>query len=93
MSFDEYLKQAKDLQETQRRDLLVMSTQKLANEQHKTNTFLKEQCNALEKRNEILEKELINSQKATRRSMVFNIISCGIAVASLVATILLNVLR
>ena len=80
----------KEIEEEGRKDVFVSCIQKMVDEQHRSNNILNDQCNALQKRNEMLENELKISNKNTRRSMIFNIITTSIAFASLVVTILLK---
>ena len=81
-----------NMHENQRNFQLVSSIHALATEQHNSNGILKQQCDALIKRNTMLEEELKQSQKETKKSMVFNIITTAIAFVSLIFTILINIL-
>lgn len=83
----------KEVEETQRKETLVASTKKLANEQQRTNHFLEEQCKMLQKRNELLEQELLKSYHEYKKSMLINIIATSAAVGSLIATILIAFLK
>ena len=77
--------------ENQRNRELVKSILALAEAQKQSNLILEKQCNELQKRNDILEKELEDSRKETKRSVLFNIISSAIAAASLAVTILIAI--
>ena len=63
MNFDQYIERMKEVEESQRKDNFLISVQKLVVEQHNANEILKDQCIALQKRNDMLEIELKNSNK------------------------------
>lgn len=89
--YDQIRDSTNNFNENQRNRELVKSILALAETQRQSNLILEKQCNELQKRNDILEKELEESRKETKRSVLFNIVSSAIAAASLVATILIAI--
>ena len=77
--------------ENYRNNQLVSSIQLLADKQKESNEILQQQCDALQKRNEMLEIELKNSRKATKTLTILNFISATTAAASLISTILIAI--
>lgn len=75
-----------------RNNQLVCSIYSLAETQKESNNILKQQCDILQKRNKMLEDELIDSRNEVKRATIFNILSASIAFASLIATILIGFL-
>lgn len=76
------------VREDSRNQRLTASIYTLANAQMESDALLKEQCNILQKRNSILEQELKDSRKETKKAMI---IITSTAFASFVATILIGI--
>lgn len=84
---------ANNQNENMRNRQLVSSICSLAEKQRESNEILKKQCDAIQKRNKMLEDELADARHAAKRSAIINIISASIAFGSLVATILIALLN